>query len=600
MKIRAKSSFYWSLVFVVIGCGGNQPATESAGGGNAAAGGQASDTGGTGTQATIQSTGGNASAAGGTRPTGGATSSADGTAATGGRKSSGGTSAVGSAAGGSSATNTRTATGGRSAVATGGVSSAVGGRSGGTSAVATGGRVTGGNSAVAGGGAVATGGKATGGMSAVGGTSVAGGTSATGGTLGTSCGAGTSTSSDVVVNLSSTQQKISGFGVSSAWAGSYADPSHADYLWSTTTGAGLSLLRIRYGDGLAIAKSAATYGVTVWMTPWGTGTNGAPGGSFTTTQNNPNGCTGSMPVLTDAAGFAGALVSWVQNAKTQGVPIYAVSAANEPDSCGINQTTSYSAAQLAKWIETLGPAMANINVKVMAPETMNWYGFPSYFTAIQNDANAYKYVDIFAGHRYGLGPDSTNSAVVAANKAIAADTSKEYWETEVDTGTASGDSSGDGIASALLMAKQMHADLTVANLNAWHLWWLYNASGNGGFLFDTTNKVWSKRLWVLGNYSRFVRPGFKRVSTSGTVPSGVLLTAFTNPADGTVAVVAVNNNTSATSVSVFVTGAAPCSMTPWVTSSSDNLAAKTAVAISQSRFTFSLGAQSVTTFVGKP
>jgi glucuronoarabinoxylan endo-1,4-beta-xylanase len=403
-----------------------------------------------------------------------------------------------------------------------------------------------------------------------------------------------------VVNLSGTQQKISGFGVSSAWAGSYANASDADYLWSTTKGAGLSLLRIRYGDGLAIAKSAASYGVTVWMTPWGTGTNGAQGGPYTTTQTNPNGCKGSMPVLTNATGLANALVTWVQNAKTQGVPIYAVSAGNEPDSCGINSTTSYSAAQLATWIETLGPAMANINVKVMGPETMNWYGFPSYFTAIKNDALAYQQVSIFAGHRYGLGPDSTNSAVVAANKAIAADPSKEYWETEVDTGTASGDSSGDGIASALLMAKQMHADLTVANLNAWHLWWVYNASGNGGCLYDTTSKAWTKRLWVLGNFSRFVRPGFVRVSTSGAVPAGVLLSAYTNPADGTVAVVAINNNTSATNVSVFISGASPCSMTPYVTSSSDSLASKTAVSVSGSRFTFSLGGQSVTTFVGKP
>jgi glucuronoarabinoxylan endo-1,4-beta-xylanase len=405
----------------------------------------------------------------------------------------------------------------------------------------------------------------------------------------------------VVVSLNNLQQKISGFGVSSAWAGNYSDASHADYLWSTTKGAGLTLLRIRYGDGLSIAKSAASYGATVWMTPWGTGNNGSPGGSFTTSQTNPNGCTnGSMPVLTNATGLANALVTWVQNAKTQGVPIYAVSAGNEPDSCGINQTTSYSAAQMATWIETLGPAMAGIDVKLMAPETMNWYAFPSYFTAIKNDAAAYSYVSIFASHRYGLGPDSKNADVVAANKALAADSTKEYWQTEVDTGTASGDSSGDGIASALLMAKQMHTDLTLVNLNAWHIWWLYNASGNGGFLFDTTNKVWSKRLWVLGNYSRFVRPGFRRVATSGTVPSGVLLSAYTNSADGTVAVVAVNNNTSATALSVFITGAAPCSMTPYVTSSSDNLAAKSAVTISESRLTATLGAQSVTTFVGKP
>jgi len=417
----------------------------------------------------------------------------------------------------------------------------------------------------------------------------------------TACSTGSAQSSDVTVSLSSLRQKISGFGVSSAWSGSYRNASDADYLWSTTKGAGMSLLRIRYGDGLAIAKSAAMNGVVVWMTPWGTGNNGAQGGTYTTTQTNPNGCTnGSMPVLTNASGLASALVTWVQNAKTQGVPIYAVSAGNEPDSCGINSTTSFSAAQMATWIETLGPAMANIGVKLMAPETQNWYGFPNYFTAIQNDAAAYKAVSIFAGHRYGLGPDSTNAGVVAANKAIAADTSKEYWETEVDTGTGSGDSSGDGITSALLMAKQMHADLTVASLNAWHLWWVYNASGNGGCLYDTTTNTWTKRLWVMGNFSRFVRPGYMRVSTSGTVPSGVLLSAYTNPADGTVVVVAVNNNTSATPVSLFVSGAAPCTVTPWVTSASDNLAAKSPITVTGARFSASLAAQSVPTFVGKP
>ena len=65
---------------------------------------------------------------------------------------------------------------------------------------------------------------------------------------------GTAQSSDVTINVSSLQQKITGFGVSSAWAGSYANASDPDYLWSTTKGAGLTLLRIRYGDGLAIAK----------------------------------------------------------------------------------------------------------------------------------------------------------------------------------------------------------------------------------------------------------------------------------------------------------------------------------------------------------
>jgi glucuronoarabinoxylan endo-1,4-beta-xylanase len=493
---------------------------------------------------------------------------------------------------------------------TGGSAGAAGGATGGTVGVAgAGGRGGAAGTAAGRGGAAGTtagrggtggsqrggtGGSGTGG--AVGGTTGATGGTGTGGGGGvinpTACSNGSAQSGDVTVNLSSLQQKISGFGVSSAWSGSYANASDPDYLWSTTKGAGLTLLRIRYGDGLTIAKSAAQNGVTVWMTPWGTGTNGAAGGSFTTTQSNPNGCTnGNSPVLTNPQGLASALVTWVQNAKNQGVPIYAVSAGNEPDSCGINSTTSYSAAQLAAWIDVLGPAMAAINVKIMAPETMNACGFTSYFNAIKNDSAAWNAVNIFASHEYGCGTLPSQPTIAAAGK--------EYWETEVDTGRGN-DSTGDGIGGALPMATTIHNDLTKANLNAWHIWWLYNASGNGGCLYDTTTKMWTKRLWVLGNYARFVRPGYMRVSTSGTAPSGVLVSAYQNPADGTVAVVAINSNNAATPLSLYVSGVVPCSITPWVTSASDNLASKSAITVSNARFSATLDPQSVTTFVGKP
>jgi O-glycosyl hydrolase len=103
----------------------------------------------------------------------------------------------------------------------------------------------------------------------------------------------------------------------------------------------------------------------------------------------------------------------------------------------------------------------------------------------------------------------------------------------------------------------------------------------------------------MGNFSRFVRPGFQRVGASG-VPSGVLLSAYTNPADGTVAVVAINNGNNSVPLSLFISGAAPCHFTPWVTSANDNIVAKTAVSVSSSRLSVTLDAQSVTTLVGAP
>jgi glucuronoarabinoxylan endo-1,4-beta-xylanase len=490
-------------------------------------------------------------------------------------------------------------------VGTGGLPGTGGVATGGTTG--TGGRIGSGGAGGQGTGGQGTGGKGTGGATTgKGGSSGSGGTvsgtggaagqagaaGATGGVVGSgTCGGGAAQSSDVTIDEASLQQQITGFGVSSAWAGSYANASDPDYLWSTTTGAGLSLLRIRYGDGLAIAQAAAKAGVTVWMTPWGTGSNGSPGGSYTTTQT-ANGCKSAVPVLTNPQGLADSLVSWVKNAKSQGVPIYAVSAENEPDSCGINQTTSYSSTQLATWIgSTLGPAMAGLGVKVMAPETQNACGFTSYFSAIQSNTDAWNAVNIFASHEYGCGTLPSEPSIAAANK--------EYWETEVDTGAASGDSPGDGIASALLTASTIHNDLTKANLNAWHYWWMY-CSNNSGCLYDTGTKVWTKRLWAMGNFSRFVRPGWKRVATSGAAPSGVQVSAYINPATNALSIVAINGNASSANVSFYIGGHPPCSLTPYETSASQNLGQGSAVSVSQSRVTVTIAAKSVTTFVGTP
>ena len=526
-------------------------------------------------------TGGNGSGGSSSGGENGSGGSATGGSASGGTLGSGGRGSGGStSSGGAPGTGGIVGTGGT--IATGGATG-----TGGTTAT---GGVSGKGGAPATGGAAGTGGRATGGTVGSGGTA---GSGTTGGTTGTgTCGGGAAQSSDITINESSLQQKITGFGVSSAWAGSYANASDPDYLWSTTTGAGLSLLRIRYGDGLAIAQAAVKAGVTVWMTPWGTGTNGAQGGVDTTTQANANGCKTSVPVLTNPQEWANTLASYVQKAASQGVPLYAVSAENEPDSCGINSTTSYSATQLATWIGTyLGPAMAPLGVKVMGPETQNACGFTSYFSAIQSDAAAWSSVGILASHEYGCGTLPTETSIAAANK--------EYWETEVDTGTASGDTPGDGIASALLTVQTMHNDLTKANLNAWHYWWMY-CSNNSGCLYDTGTKVWAKRLWAMGNYSRFVRPGWKRVATSGTAPSGVLVSAYINPANNALSIVAINSNTSSKDVSFYVSGAAPCSLTPYETSASKNLGQGAAVTVSQSRVTVTLSAQSVTTFVGTP
>ena len=50
----------------------------------------------------------------------------------------------------------------------------------------------------------------------------------------------------------------------------------------------------------------------------------------------------------------------------------------------------------------------------------------------------------------------------------------------------------------------------------------------------------TKRLYTLGNFSKFVRPGFVRVGTSGG-PGGVYVSAYKDPVANTVATLAISN-----------------------------------------------------------
>jgi O-glycosyl hydrolase len=67
-----------------------------------------------------------------------------------------------------------------------------------------------------------------------------------------------------------------------------------------------------------------------------------------------------------------------------------------------------------------------------------------------------------------------------------------------------------------------------------------------------------------------------------------------------VVVVAINKGTAQAVVPITIAGGtAPASLTPHVTSASDNLAAKTAVTVTGGILMATLAGTSVTTFVGK-
>lgn len=110
-----------------------------------------------------------------------------------------------------------------------------------------------------------------------------------------------------------------------------------------------------------------------------------------------------------------------------------------------------------------------------------------------------------------------------------------------------------GIDPALYVAGVIHADLVVAGASAWQ-WWLAVSPYDykDGLVYidrDTLDGgvYESKMLWTLGHYSRFVRPGMRRIEvTAGDTAlvngtgAEVLVSAYQDPESGHLVAVLVN------------------------------------------------------------
>jgi glucuronoarabinoxylan endo-1,4-beta-xylanase len=242
---------------------------------------------------------------------------------------------------------------------------------------------------------------------------------------------------------------------------------------------------------------------------------------------------------------------------------------------------------MVAWIDVLGPALAALSppVKVLAAEPDNWgniWGGDGYGPAIIADSMANSLVGPIATHDYG-----NTSAGTYARPAPPANNTHHVWETECTPGD----------TGPITIATMIYAAFSTGGVSGWHYWWTEALVPNN----NTSSPP--AQLYALGNFSKYVRPGYYRVDVSGAPKaSGTtpLVVAFTNLSDATVSIVVVNGG-GAANVSFFVAGTAwPASVTPYVTTSSSKLAAGTAISVSGGRFSASLAAQSVTTFVGKP
>jgi glucuronoarabinoxylan endo-1,4-beta-xylanase len=388
----------------------------------------------------------------------------------------------------------------------------------------------------------------------------------------------TPASTNCVVDWNDVHQRIDGFGASSAWMSSFST-SQADMFFSTNNGIGLSLLRNRIAPGgttgeISIMQQAIARGAKVWSTPW------SPHASFKSSHTD-NG--GNFLSASNQA-YANQLAGYVATMKnTCGVNLYAISVQNEPDFNTTNyESCVWTSQQIHDFIPYLYNALAASNVastKILIAESENWK-FDLTTNSIK-DVITSNMVGILAAHPY----DFTVAPVNRYDKAL--------WETEFSTLGGSYDGS---ITNGIFWAGQIHAFLTYAEVNAWHYWWLISANSDNEGLTDNSGNP-AKRLYVLGNYSKFVRPGYYRIGVSNNATT--LISAYKDGASGNFAIVAAN--TSSTTVTQtfnlrnFTTG----TVTPWITSSNLSLAGTNAVTVNNSSFAYTLPAMSVVTFVGQ-
>jgi glucuronoarabinoxylan endo-1,4-beta-xylanase len=124
--------------------------------------------------------------------------------------------------------------------------------------------------------------------------------------------------------------------------------------------------------------------------------------------------------------------------------------------------------------------------------------------------------------------------------------------------------------------------MTRSEANAWHAW-------NLGVIMG------GKRLYTLGNFSKFIRPGYSRIGVSDD--GDVYVSAYKDASTGKFVIVVVNQGVSQAKT-FGLNGFTATSVTPWVTSATRNLAQQPSVAVNGGSFIATLAAESVTTFVG--
>jgi glucuronoarabinoxylan endo-1,4-beta-xylanase len=431
--------------------------------------------------------------------------------------------------------------------------------------------------------------------------------------------AGTPKAANVNVNVdyTNTRQTVEGFGASATWVANDLDafsPAKQaqilELLYDTSKpGAGLSWVRVgsflcdynpspgvfdwnfwgiqsgmRWLQRVNASYGVNKYVVSTWSPPaWMKDNNSCINGGHVRSQFYPN--------------LAALKIQWLQNAKAQlGFEAQVESVQNEPDHRAGYDSCEWTTAEMNTFVVNhLKPALNSSGLisKLMAPEVSfysnfdNAWGFP-----LLNDANMRAAVNIVATHGYGR-TDKFETPCASCTQH-----NKPIWQTE--------DSNLDGryngsIDEGLTWSTEIFKSLNSGRFSAWFYWWVMTLQNDNQGLLNvnpsTDSVVVPKRLYVVGQFSRFIRPG--SVMLGSTSSDATLRVTAVRPATGNVTIVLANTGKTSHTVTVSLTGTnPPASVTPHRTSANENQAPLSPINISAGAFTITIPAKSIVTVVG--
>lgn len=238
----------------------------------------------------------------------------------------------------------------------------------------------------------------------------------------------------------------------------------------------------------------------------------------------------------------------------EGIPVKYLSPINEPqwewlegqEGCHYEPAEVVAFAKQIYQEKQQRAALANVELSV--PELGEW-GNSSlpYFDAMTADADFMKMYPVWDVHSYWSNEFQKADLVdYLKDKNLDVTLKMSEW-TEMVNGK---DVTMD---SALIMANTIYEDLTTLNVTDWQYWIAVSCYDyrDGLIYVDPTDHSieTSKRLWAMGNFSKFIRPGAQRVAAETTDPD-VKVVAFAETEADEVTIVAINNGTADKTVPV--------------------------------------------------